>query len=545
MGKDKFNYRNFKEKKDRKRTDRNRTYSDAKRERMEQEYMTELKKLHGDFDKVFAEWEQENEKWMKEDTKESKVSLEKSKELSEKIMSILEKEQEAFKEYEREMQSLRNEEKALQSLEDERKKEEAEKIKQEYKEKTKKIRDDWKEVIKRECEKAENGKDYGEPEKLRKKLYEVEKESCKKLDEELQEYKIRIQKLMKSKGEKPKDSEAGTKKSGGTKTEPKKAEGTKTEPKKAGGTKTEPKKTEGAKTEPRKVDESKSDSKKVQTVDYIGIEDESIHSIQYQLDDWEINKFLSLKRDFAIATNSEKKSQIRREMANILGKDKKYTKPVEMKKEGTEKENKSGEQGKKQNPPERTMDDIRAEFEQIKEELRKGNQDPKLRERFFELKAEAKELKAREDATNGVVETGSNNSGKAGEKKEGRIKKFLNWLTEVFWDAETVEEKGEIKEQKHTKAKKAEEKAKRKAEKKAKRKKRLKILGFEDYDSYKVIEEGDKKKAVTEAKSEEELFGKLSEEERKQYEAELEQIRENMAKNVKTYVKEEKDEKMH
>ena len=68
-----------------------------------------------------------------------------------------------------------------------------------------------------------------------------------------------------------------------------------------------------------------------------------------------------------------------------------------------------------------------------------------------------------------MVETGSNNSGKAGEKKEGRIKKFLNWLTEVFWDAETVEEKGEIKEQKHTKAKKAEEKAKRKAEKKAKR----------------------------------------------------------------------------
>ncbi len=186
------------------------------------------------------------------------------------------------------------------------------------------------------------------------------------------------------------------------KPEAKKPEAKKPEAKKPEAKKPDSKKTKDKKTDSKKLDLDKSEDNKATVRNYVGIENEYIHSINYQLDDWEIGEFESLKRELAVITDSKKKSEIRHKMAVILGKeeDSKYSQQQTPEKEETKKEAKQEKKESEettshkpnQKPIPTTEEGIRAEYEEMMEKIRNGKADKELYERYYQIKAEAEKL---------------------------------------------------------------------------------------------------------------------------------------------------------
>ena len=134
---------------------------------------------------------------------------------------------------------------------------------------------------------------------------------------------------------------------------------------------------------------------------YVGIENENIYNIQYQLDSDEIRRFEELKRALAITSDENKKDEIRHKMATILGKEM----TEEDSPKATAKQEEKKEESKKAEVVEEefgaipdTLEEIRMEYDKINEELIKGNKDPRLFERFLQLNQMAEKLQEQEKA---------------------------------------------------------------------------------------------------------------------------------------------------
>ncbi len=135
----------------------------------------------------------------------------------------------------------------------------------------------------------------------------------------------------------------------------------------------------------------------MKSVNYEGIENLDImRQTSCQLEDWEIEKFLKLRRDLAITLNPETRKKIRYEMAVMLGK-------VEEEKTLAVEQEEEKEQEVISKPD--TIAKIKDEYEEIKRELDEGSRDPKLHERYLGLKQEAEKL--------------NNISGEQEEEKDG------------------------------------------------------------------------------------------------------------------------------
>ncbi len=146
---------------------------------------------------------------------------------------------------------------------------------------------------------------------------------------------------------------------------------------------------------------------------YEGIENtDVIYDIKCQLEDYEINEFERLKREFMIASDSHKKDAIRCKMAILLGKEKdeevsKSSDFVSVQKT----ENKEVEVKESSFAPiPDTIEGIREEYEKINEELIKGNGNPELYERYLMLKQRAEELEEKSDDNVKIEETESEKS---------------------------------------------------------------------------------------------------------------------------------------
>ncbi len=250
---------------------------------------------------------------------------------------------------------------------------------------------------------------------------------------------------------------------------------------------------------------------KRQKVSYEGIENEYIHSINYQLSDWEVVKFEELKKDLAITTDAKKKDSIRYEMAVMLGKEKDITFSQDSSTTKTdEKEDETVEEKPTQEhlekPIPETIEEIKSEYEQMLDRITEGKADDKLYERFLNLKQKAKDLgytlEENQDSKGTQTKKNPDSAGKSSKKKgvNSWRDKFSNWKKNV----------GKFME---------------------------KIFSVEDLGEDELIEtkqEESASKAESEAKTtEKDPFQVLSEEEKKQCEKQVEEISKDVSKTVK------------
>ena len=113
--------------------------------------------------------------------------------------------------------------------------------------------------------------------------------------------------------------------------------------------------TEAPKGQSASEKETEKETKK--EIEYEGVEKENPHAIEYSLDEWEKDKFLELKDELSRTEDPDRATEIRKEMADILGKsykdraEKEQTKKADKEVKTEEKEEKK--ENKTMSPEER------------------------------------------------------------------------------------------------------------------------------------------------------------------------------------------------